>query len=596
MGMQAFSEMMILGLDIPKTIQNWLTPVWLLGLGCFAGLLCIGLLGLLFKKVLSRIEVLQRVADERNRLLSYTTVTSIVLAIIMVLSTQVGSVVVPQVGADTLSDAPAPSLLINSLVIFIACWFVSLAFYVCCWHRTISEGSTLLNEGPLKPILTVCLILAAWGVVGTAVVDSPTFVIRSLVQMPFAGVERWDATVPVDADEEGFLASVDVRIGMMSKFVIKSDQDIAFAFRPHSELRVGVEAPIVPAGLAVSLAEVDPTVLPSLLPDVESLSTLESVYIVNNGADTARVEIYAETEVFSTQAMVIPTIALIMFIALMIYIIQRMLLPRLFAVALSTYKSEVNQPLFPLVAAIASIALVGFVWIPYNTFGEDIKMLKDTGITLITVLTIFIALWAASTSVAEEIEGRTALTVLSKPLNRRSFVIGKFFGISWALVLMYVILGVVFLVAVAYKPIFDAREATQPTPPWERCYAEMIQIVPGLALSFMETIVFAALSVAISTRLNLLGNFSICLIVYMLGHLTPLLVESSAAGFDIIQFFGQLIATVFPNLENFNVEAAIAKGIYVPFEYLSWAFLYCLIYSVIAMLLALLMFEDRDLA
>ena len=124
----------------------------------------------------------------------------------------------------------------------------------------------------------------------------------------------------------------------------------------------------------------------------------------------------------------------------------------------------------------------------------------------------------------------------------------------------------------------------------------MIQIVPGLALSFMETIVFAALSVAISTRLNLLGNFSICLIVYLLGHLTPLLVESSAAGFDIIQFFGQLIATVFPNLENFNVEAAIAKGIYVPFEYLSWAFLYCLIYSVIAMLLALLMFEDRDLA
>ena len=594
--MQAFSEMMILGLDIPKTIQNWLTPVWLLGLGCFAGLLCIGLMGLLFKKVLSRIEVLQRVADERNRLLAYTTVTSIVLAIIMVLSTQVGSVVVPQVGADTLSDAPAPSLLINSLVIFIACWFVSLAFYVCCWHRTISEGSTLLNEGPLKPILTVCLVLAAWGVVGTAVVDSPTFVIRSLVQMPFAGVERWDATVPVDANEEGFLANVDVRIGMMSKFVIKSDQDIAFAFRPHSELRVGVEAPIVPAGLAVSLAEVDPTVLPSLLPDVESLSTLESVYIVNNGADTARVEIYAETEVFSTQAMVIPTIALIMFIALMIYIIQRMLLPRLFAVALSTYKSEVNQPLFPLVAAIASIALVGFVWIPYNTFGEDIKMLKDTGITLITVLTIFIALWAASTSVADEIEGRTALTVLSKPLNRRSFVIGKFFGISWALVLMYVILGVVFLVAVAYKPIFDAREVTQPTPPWERCYAEMIQIVPGLALSFMETIVFAALSVAISTRLNLLGNFSICLIVYMLGHLTPLLVESSAAGFDIIQFFGQLIATVFPNLENFNVEAAIAKGIYVPFEYLSWAFLYCLIYSVIAMLLALLMFEDRDLA
>ena len=594
--MQSYSEMLILGLDIPKTIQNWLTPVWLLGLGCLAGLLCIAVLALLFKKVLSRIERLKHVADERNRLLTYTTITSVVLAVITILLTQVNRVVVPQVGAETISDIAPPSVLITSIVILMACWVVSLTFYLCCWDRTISEASTLLNEGPLKPILTVTLILAAWGIVGTVVVDSPTFVVRTLVQMPFAGSERWDVTVPVESDEAGHLAKVDVRIGMMSNFVIKTDQDIAFSFRPHSELRVGVEAPVVPAGLAMSLTEVDPTVLPGLLPDVDSLSSLESVYLVNQGADTATVEIYAETEVFSTQAMIIPTIAFIMLVALMIYIIQRMLLPRLFAVALSTYKSEVNQPLFPLVATIASLALIGFVWIPYNTFGEDIKMLKDTGITLITVLTIFVALWAASTSVAEEIEGRTALTVLSKPINRRSFVIGKFFGISWALLLMYVILGVVFLIAVAYKPIFDAREATQPTPPWERCYAEMIQIVPGLALSFMETIVFAALSVAISTRLNLLGNFSICLIVYLLGHLTPLLVESSAAGFDIIQFFGQLIATVFPNLENFNVEAAIAKGIYVPFEYLSWAFLYCLIYSVIAMLLALLMFEDRDLA
>ena len=594
--MQSYSEMLILGLDIPKTIQNWLTPVWLLGLGCLAGLLCIAVLALLFKKVLSRIERLKHVADERNRLLTYTTITSVVLAVITILLTQVNRVVVPQVGAETISDIAPPSVLITSIVILMACWVVSLTFYLCCWDRTMSEASTLLNEGPLKPILTVTLILAAWGIVGTVVVDSPTFVVRTLVQMPFAGSERWDVNVPVESDEAGYLAKVDVRIGMMSNFVIKTDQDIAFSFRPHSELRVGVEAPVVPAGLAMSLTEVDPTVLPGLLPDVDSLSSLESVYLVNQGADTATVEIYAETEVFSTQAMIIPTIAFIMLVALMIYIIQRMLLPRLFAVALSTYKSEVNQPLFPLVATIASLALIGFVWIPYNTFGEDIKMLKDTGITLITVLTIFVALWAASTSVAEEIEGRTALTVLSKPINRRSFVIGKFFGISWALLLMYVILGVVFLIAVAYKPIFDAREATQPTPPWERCYAEMIQIVPGLALSFMETIVFAALSVAISTRLNLLGNFSICLIVYLLGHLTPLLVESSAAGFDIIQFFGQLIATVFPNLENFNVEAAIAKGIYVPFESLSWPFLYCLSSSVIAMLLALLMFEDRDLA
>ena len=53
---------------------------------------------------------------------------------------------------------------------------------------------------------------------------------------------------------------------------------------------------------------------------------------------------------------------------------------------------------------------------------------------------------------------------------------------------------------------------------------------------------------------------------------------------------------VFPNLDHFNIQAAVAAGVAVPSAYLAWAFVYCLIYTVIAILLALVMFEDRDLA
>jgi hypothetical protein len=56
------------------------------------------------------------------------------------------------------------------------------------------------------------------------------------------------------------------------------------------------------------------------------------------------------------------------------------------------------------------------------------------------------------------------------------------------------------------------------------------------------------------------------------------------------------LATVLPVLENFNLHSAIASGQNVPMEYLAWALLYCVLYSTVAMLLALLLFEDRDLA
>ena len=122
------------------------------------------------------------------------------------------------------------------------------------------------------------------------------------------------------------------------------------------------------------------------------------------------------------------------------------------------------------------------------------------------------------------------------------FVLGKFLGIVWANFLMFVILGAWMLILVSYKVVYDARETSNPEPTWQLCSAEMIGIVPGLVLAFMETVVLAAISVAISTRLPMLPNLVICGSIYVLGHLGPLIVQSSVGQNEFVAFFGQLIA------------------------------------------------------
>ena len=92
-----------------------------------------------------------------------------------------------------------------------------------------------------------------------------------------------------------------------------------------------------------------------------------------------------------------------------------------------------------------------FVIIPYNTFGEDVKVLKDTGLTSIMLLAIIVAVWSASVSISDEIEGRTALTLLSKPVRRRQFILGKFLGILWPVLLLFVLLGLWLLFAVSVQ-------------------------------------------------------------------------------------------------------------------------------------------------
>jgi hypothetical protein len=88
----------------------------------------------------------------------------------------------------------------------------------------------------------------------------------------------------------------------------------------------------------------------------------------------------------------------------------------------------------------------------------------------------------------------------------------------------------------------------------------------------------------------------ICFTVYALGHLVPLIVQSSVGKISIVRFVGQLFATILPVLEHFTIEAAVVGGVPVPWGYLGWAALYAALYSAVALLVALVLFQDRDLA
>ena len=199
---------------------------------------------------------------------------------------------------------------------------------------------------------------------------------------------------------------------------------------------------------------------------------------------------------------------------------------------------------------------------------------------------------------AEEIEGRTALTVLSKPVSRRQFIIGKYVGIGMTIALLFIVVGLLFYVCTGYKPVYDSSESTVRDFAWETCHLEAVSTLPGMILAYLEAMVFAAISVVISTRLGILANFMICFSIYILGHLTPLIVQSAevAESFEGVVVFGQLISIIFPVLDHFDINAAITGGVTVPTVYLGWAAVYCALYGLIALLLALVLFEDRDLA
>ena len=269
-----------------------------------------------------------------------------------------------------------------------------------------------------------------------------------------------------------------------------------------------------------------------------------------------------------------------------------------FTIALATAKEAIRQPAFFVLAAIAGFWLIASIFIAYFTFGEDIKMYKDTGLTTISFACLLLALLTASSTVAEEIEGKTAITLLSKPINRRQFILGKFLGIELGVAALFVFLGALFALGVAYKYSYDLREGATGAGK-NKQIEQVLQVLPGLVLGFFEVTLLTSLSVAISTRLPMLVNLVVCISVFFLGHLSPILVNvtSGTRTNELVRFMAQLFAFGLPDLEFFNASPSISTGAIIPWiGYVLPAFGYCVLYSGAALLFAFLLFEDRDLA
>jgi hypothetical protein len=235
---------------------------------------------------------------------------------------------------------------------------------------------------------------------------------------------------------------------------------------------------------------------------------------------------------------------------------------------------------------------------------------------------------------------------MSKPVSRRQFLIGKFLGIVLACLAMSLIISWNLTYALRAEREFDPINNT-PDPidplgvPTDKVVDPLTlqsqrAIVPlfeklapsapgkavargvglwfsdafahsiGVLLGFGQVMVLVAIASALATRVTFVVNLVLCLLIYFLGHMAPVIVqvtESTAGGgvgVGLIGFLGKLFNVLLPSLEFFNMGPAIIRdaplNLWMFAVYVLTVFGYSVIYTAIALLIGLLLFEDRDLA
>lgn len=316
------------------------------------------------------------------------------------------------------------------------------------------------------------------------------------------------------------------------------------------------------------------------------------------------------------------------------------------AVAFAAFRESCRQPMFWLIVSGATALIWLSVAIPYFTFGDDYKMMKQIGVDVVMLSAVLFGVLAASTSISEEIEGRTAVTLMSKPVNRRQFLIGKFLGILMACVVMTMLLTWVLTPALRamreFDPINNTADPSDPygvpsdkvvdpmtfeaqrtvVPVFEKLvpaglgraitrgtglwFSDVLAHTLGTVLGFGQVTILVAIASALATRLTFVVNVVVCLMVFFLGHLAPVIVQvtqqaqGGGVGVGLVGFLGRLFDVLLPSLESFNMGRAIIResplALWEFAGYVFTVFGYSLIYTGIALFVGLLLFEDRDLA
>ena len=291
-----------------------------------------------------------------------------------------------------------------------------------------------------------------------------------------------------------------------------------------------------------------------------------------------------------------------------------------------TFLESVVQPIYALLLTIGAAITIIFSLLPYFTFGEDLIMFKAVSLDVILLLTLLSTLFATSRSIYDEIEDRTMLTLMSKPVSKFEVLLGKYLGIILSALLAVAALGAVLMLCTWLRlpgdyqlrtTTVDEREIQQI---WEYRKMHLAGLFPSLTLIWLQVSVLAAIGVALSTRFSLVVNMPVVIMLYIAGNLTRFLFPifgddptSLFAGSNVlVKGFAYCLSVVLPYLETFDLrQLTVYRSIAVAGEYFSkdpsatpllviWkyvgvALLHAAAYAAFALSIGMWMFQNREL-
>ena len=249
-------------------------------------------------------------------------------------------------------------------------------------------------------------------------------------------------------------------------------------------------------------------------------------------------------------------------------------------VALNTFRESVRDKILVIALLFGLLLMASSVFLSPLAVGAKQKIIMDVGLASISIIGVLTAVFLGSTLVHKEVERKAIYLVLTRPVSRPAYLVGKLLGVISAVACVFAVMTAILLAAVAL-----GNGVLRPA------------VFASVYLSLLETTVMCAIVMFFSTFTTpmLTSLFALC--IFAAGSLSnDLKVFAEKFGGAGMKLVTACFYYLLPNLKVFNLRHEAVHGLPFSAGDIALATCYAAVYCAVVVYFACLIFRRREFA
>jgi ABC-type transport system involved in multi-copper enzyme maturation permease subunit len=250
---------------------------------------------------------------------------------------------------------------------------------------------------------------------------------------------------------------------------------------------------------------------------------------------------------------------------------------RILGLALNTFRETIRDRILYAILVFALLMIASTLFLGSLTIGQDVKILLDVGLAAIELFAVAIAIFVGTSLLHKELDKRTVFIVLTKPVTRWQFLLGKFLGLAATLGILLLLMGGAFIAMVAWR--------SGSLPPG---------LVAAIGMIGLQLALLVALSLFFSTFTSPVLSMILTFCLYVIGHNTENLRFLSQKAGGAARWIGEGLYVALPNLSTFDMKNVVVYGATASMGQWTWAIVYGGLYAAALLAVAGGILERRE--